>query len=608
MLAEDKLLGHLRAESIDDHVLAELVSEVVGPRDRFLSSTVLANLLATALLALAMYDKASVWVLGGWLALQLSFQGLRIFVPRLIWQHPPVDHEELRATFGKLNALSACSGVVWGVAGVLFFFPDSALHQSLLAVLLCGLAAGSVPANAMLRYGLLGSAAALLLFFIARLLWEGDIGHVLMAAMIAVYLVFVLRWGKHLNDLLVEAIRRRFENADLIEKLRQQTEAALLAKQHAEDANAAKSKFLAAASHDLRQPMHALRLLCGALLSENRVEEMHALTGHISRSVEALEMLFNSLLDVSKLDAGVVRPAISDFSVKCLFARLQDDFAPIAAEKRLSLHVRPSAAVLRTDAQLLEQVLRNLVTNAIRYTEKGRVVIGCRRRRGQWRIYVGDTGIGIPLPEQAKVFDEFHQVGNVERDRTKGLGLGLAIVRRLAGLLQLPIALHSRPGSGTLFVVDVPVGDSSGIVPEGSSVFPNLSFAGLRVVVIEDEGDIRLAMKALLQRWECDVLAVESLEGALEALVERGEGWVPQFAIADLRLRDGASGIGALRLLQARQSSRLPALIVTGDTSPERLRDAMASGFHLLHKPVAPARLRSIMRLGLEQPEAVGQG
>ncbi|NJD24750.1 MAG: response regulator [Betaproteobacteria bacterium] len=587
----------------DARILASLIGEAVGPRERFGANIVIANLLAGLLLAVGIHDRALPFLLAGWLALLFGLQTLRLLPVRLYWQAQPTSLADLRSWARRFNAISVASGSTWGLAGLLFYFPDSPQHQALLGVLLCGLAAGTVPALARLLPGMLGSATGILGFFILRLLWEGDRTHLVMAAMLAVYLVFVLNWGRNLNRLIVESLRQRFENADLVERLREQSEAALAAKRVAEEANVAKSRFLAAASHDLRQPMNALTLFAGVLANEQRPEEVRSLAGHIERSVVALGKLFNALLDISKLDAGVVQPVLADFRVEDLFRALRNDFEQLASAKGLRLHIRPTDAAVRTDPQLLERILRNLLANAVSYTPQGRIVVGCRRRGLRWRLYVADTGIGIPAMERERIFEEFHQVGNVERDREKGLGLGLAIVRRLAGLLALRVELRSREGHGTLFSIDLPGGSAPAAAPrEQVAAETGSGFPGLHVLVVDDENDIRLAMTAVLERWGCDVLASESLAHARAAMATRD--WVPHMAIADLRLRDGESGIAVLDALRAEAAGRLPALLITGDTSPERLQEIRESGYRFLHKPATAARLRALMRFELDSGRA----
>lgn len=572
-----------------DRVLADQVQDAATG----VPTTVAANLAASVLLVFVMSGQVSRWALYGWFAAQAAYQVLRVIVARAYWRHWPATNDGVRRWANRFTVMAILSGCAWGVTALLFFLPQSTMHLALLAVLLCGMAAGSSPANALLMTGLLGSSVAILGIFIVRLAWQDGSGYWPMAAMLVVYLGFVLHWGRSLHRVLVESLKRRHHNESLIDQLQRQTEAALSAQRRAEEANLAKSKFLAAASHDLRQPMHALVLFSGALIDEQRPAEAHALAHHIARSVDALEMLFNSLLDISKLDAGVTKPVVTDFYLDSLFSRLEDDFGGLAAGKRLALRIRPTGAVMRTDAQMLEQILRNLLSNALHYTERGGILVGCRRRGNAWRIDVVDTGIGIAAAEQERVFEEFYQVGNPERDRRKGLGLGLAIVRRLSKLLDVPVVLRSRFGRGSVFSVTVPAGTA---VPQVRSEVAELGayFDALRVLVVDDEPDVRLGLGLLLRGWGCDVLEAESHVQAVAAM--EAAQWQPEFAIVDFRLAEGKTGLEVLDWLHEHFGADLPGIVISGDIAAERLHEVQASGYPLLHKPVSPAKLRSVLR------------
>ena len=582
-----------RQDGENDQVLADQVREAIGVGGKAVRSTVTANILASGLLVLIMRGQVAETMLFGWLGVQVVFQLLRVVIARRYLSTPPVTGAQQRRWARALSALSILSGGLWGSAGILFYLPDSAAHQALLAILLCGLAAGSIPANAMMLPGLLGSSTAIIGLFVARIAWEGGANNWLMAAMLSLYLAFVLNWGRGLHSVLIDSLRRRHENLALIGQLQQQTETALQALRIAEEANIAKSRFLAAASHDLRQPMHALSLLSGALLEEGRPNEMKALTRHIARSVEALEMLFNSLLDITKLDAGITQPKPLVFRLEDVFERLRNDFQQLAENKYLRLHIRPTTALGHTDAQLLEQILRNLLANAVRYTESGGIVVGCRKRGKTWRIDVVDTGIGIPASERERIYDEFYQIGNPERDRTKGLGLGLAIVRRLANLLDMPLTMRSRVGKGTVFSLTVPLGTGPIQAPTQTRL-SGLDFDSLRVLIVDDEADVRLALALLLVGWGCDVLEAESLAQTRAEMA--AAKWQPELAIVDLRLRQEESGIDLLDWLRAHVDPTLRGMIITGDIATERLADIKSSGYALLHKPVAPAKLRALMQ------------
>lgn len=367
-------------------------------------------------------------------------------------------------------------------------------------------------------------------------------------------------------------------------------------------ANQAKTRFLAAASHDLRQPMHALGMFISQLRDMISFPEARKIVDHAELSVAAMESLLNALLDISRLDAGILTPRFEDFPVVVLLDRMENSFGPSAREKGLSFHVMPCSAWVHSDPVLLERILMNLVSNAMRYTEQGGIVIGCRRRSERLRIEVWDSGSGIPKDKQREIFQEFFQLANPERDRTKGLGLGLAIVERLAHLLNHHLDLASTPGRGSVFAVEAlraesrPVTDILNAMQAVPGALDNV-FA----VVIDDEAMVREGMRGLLTSWGCHVLTAASGEEALARLEEHER--MPDLIISDYRLPDNETGIEAIQRIQASLPVEIPAVLISGDTAPERLTEAKASGYHLLHKPVQPARLRTLLSRVLSEAE-----
>ena len=359
-------------------------------------------------------------------------------------------------------------------------------------------------------------------------------------------------------------------------------------------ANLAKSRFLAAASHDLRQPLHALNLFLDQRRSETDQVERSRLDAQIDAAVAAMNELFNSLLDISKLDAGVLAPSISEFPVDHLLKRIETTFAATARENGLRLRVVSSRAWVRSDFILLERILLNLVSNAVRYTERGGVVVGCRHRNGRLRIDVCDSGIGIPEDQRRNIFGEFYQLDGGEKDRRGGLGLGLAIVDRLCGLLDHPIELTSSVGSGSRFSVLVPSAPAG--TAQASLDVPRPlvdSERGKLVMVIDDNELVRDGMRGLLKSWGCLVVTAESEDAAMAKLAEHGRR--PDLIISDYHLAHGKTGFELIDRLRRACGAQIPAFLISGDTAPERLREASASGYYLLHKPVLPITLRSVV-------------
>ncbi|WP_431854416.1 PAS domain S-box protein [Azospirillum sp.] len=374
------------------------------------------------------------------------------------------------------------------------------------------------------------------------------------------------------------------------------------AKEAAEQANLAKSKFLAAASHDLRQPLQSLFLFAHVLEAQVAGSEKALGTlGALHKGLEAMKGLLDSLLDVSRLDAGSVTADVRSVQVADLLDALDTAYARIAANKALGWSVEPCDAVVHTDPTLLAQLLRNFVENAIRYTPRGGVRVTCHRiakdGAGDDRlaIEVHDTGIGIPAEHMASIWEEFHQVGNPERDREKGLGLGLAIVRRLSELLGHPVTARSEPGKGSVFAVEVPL-DPDGAPPALAAArsAPGPGAESRLVVVVEDDSIVLTALEALLTEWGYEVLTASSGAEAMERI--RADGRLPDVLVSDYRLRAGEVGTQAIRLIRQTCGHPIPGVLLTGETAGAALRDAAAEGLLVVHKPVLPTELDDALR------------
>jgi signal transduction histidine kinase/CheY-like chemotaxis protein len=365
-------------------------------------------------------------------------------------------------------------------------------------------------------------------------------------------------------------------------------------------ANTYKSRFFAAASHDLRQPLHALNLFVGHLQAETDPAERRRLVARVDAAIQAMNELFNALLDVSRLDAGVLEPNLTEFPVEQLLMRVESTFAETAHEKGLRLRVVPSRSWARSDFILLERILFNLASNAVRYTTRGGVVIGCRRRGERLTLEVWDSGPGIPENQQQEIFAEFYQFAPPEQDRRGGLGLGLAIVERLGRLLDHPVELASRPGQGSRFSVSVPLIRNRRGPAEVQATPATIAdpVRGRLVVVIDDDALVLDAMCGTLRSWGCRVVAADSDAAALARI--RALGQPPDVIISDYRLAGEQTGIQAIERLCAALGRAVPAFLVSGDTAPERLREASERGYHLLHKPVPPMALRALLNRQLK--------
>jgi CheY-like chemotaxis protein len=332
--------------------------------------------------------------------------------------------------------------------------------------------------------------------------------------------------------------------------------------------------------------------------------------GNVRQCAEIMDDMFLALLDLSRLDAQVVAPRIERFPIAAILSRLKVEFAPQAKAKGLQLRVARCSAWIESDMSLVEQILRNLIANAIRYTETGMILVGCRRTGTALRLAVYDTGIGISPSQQKSVFEEFCQVGNAGRDRTKGLGLGLAIVQRLGRLLSTPITLISALGQGSMFAVDVPrvEGQQQSLAESSAPGTPTPvssdTLAGKLIVVVDDEAAILDGMRILLEQWGCTVVTALSGDDALATLSSIGQ--VPDVLICDYRLRLHESGIEVIEQLRSEFNQDIPALMVTGEIAPERLQATLAYDLVVLHKPLNSNALRhALIRLMREYTDGV---
>ena len=408
------------------------------------------------------------------------------------------------------------------------------------------------------------------------------------------------------DNIRLMAMRLATVRQDLEQQVDQATLALRQKKDEAEQANLAKSRFLAAASHDLRQPTHALGMFVSRLAQLQHNAETQALVSNLEASVRAMQNLLDGLLDISRLEAQAVQVAIKPFAIAPLILQLQQDLAPVARAKGLHFRIHACPYWVMSDAVLLYRILLNLVSNSLRYTAQGGVLVACRPRENgaKLQIQVWDTGIGISPEHQQEVFKEFYQVGNVARDRDKGMGLGLSIVQRTAELLRHPVVLTSRLGVGTRVTLTLPT--VPGMLGTPPVAMPELQLGddltGARVLVIEDDALVRSALVGLLGGWGMEVHEASGVMGAL-ALVSGGLR--PDVLLSDYRLQNGDDGLGAVDELRVALNHKVPACLLSGDTDAALMMKAQASGLTLLHKPVRPAKLRNLLRrLLADQPLA----
>lgn len=572
----------------DDRVIAEELRLVLDG----VSQSIAVGFLVSTLMLVVLWPFAPPLVLIGWYAAflieRISAAAFARRARRIVDEPRRAARVERILFLSKIVEGSILGSLLW-IALPLQVPPISILTMSLLGAT-CSNGVSLLAPRRHLYLALVAPVATLA----ATALWSlgGTPYHVLAICSV---LFVVGQYGQVVlgSRRVRESIELRFENVSLVEQLRAETDAAHRARADAEYANTAKSHFLAAASHDLRQPIHALGLFLQALNQTDLAGPQRRILQNAQAANVASTDMLNTLLDFSRLEAGVVTPRPEAFEIQPLLDRIENDLAHLADAKQLIYRTLPTDVAILSDPALLELILRNLVLNAIRYTERGGLLIGCRRRGEAISIEIFDTGIGIPPDKREEIFREFYQLGNPERDRQKGLGLGLAIARGLATAMGHSLTLSSRPGRGSVFRILVPRAfDTASAVDRGLEAPVNDRLTGAHIVIVDDDAIVRDAMVALLTAWGC---VCRTFEGPDEALSHLPAESVPDILICDYRLRDGRTGAETIAMLRRHWGRAVPAMLVTGDTAPLRMREALESGVPLVHKPVRPELLRETL-------------
>ena len=560
-----------RDETVTDEYLRVLATQASRvPLPVFVADLIIASFAA---------DHFPVMVWGSWLviitAILLTRWRMLTRLPSM--QDISIDRRERIAV-----SLSLANGLVHGAS--LLFFPEFTLaERSIQTLLLAGLMTGAVGTTAgHLRTYMAFTLPVISSLAIAWAMFPVPGSNILIQLGIPVLMLFLglvlVGLAKEYSTFFTESFRIRNQQVEMNERLQEALDDAV-------SANEAKTRFLASASHDLRQPIHALSLFTGALMRRKHSTETTEILSHLNTAVENLASQMSTLLDMSKLDAGVVETHPAPLDLQACLEQLRLEFSAEAAEKQLHFELvgnRPAHVV--TDSEHFDRIMRNLLSNALRYTDKGSIRIELAHDGNDWAITVRDTGRGIPQSEQQRIFDEFYQVDNPHRDRTQGLGLGLAIVKRLTDLLGIRIELASQEHVGTAITLRLPQHQYQ----EGSHVEKpaSISLEGVRILCVDDEIEVRAALETLLKDMGCAVQCAEGTEHA----VERAREDKPDILIADLRLAHEDDGIRAIREIREIYPG-LPALLITGDTAPDRLNLAKETGITLLHKPVSSEEL-----------------
>jgi signal transduction histidine kinase len=577
-----------------------LDSAIASEKRRLLDEGTLADVLgsvgAVMVVSLAEYGHADHASIMAWAGGMLGVLMLQLAFPRVL------KHEPDQRFLSSFAVLAVVLGLAWASC-VLLVRPDDFSFEAFVVLALCVIfTAGSV-FNAHYLPALYGFQLAglgcLSLIYAVR---GGTIAWAI-AAGFAILMWTLIGYGRAFHRGLVRAVELGFENARLVDELTHKTQAL-------EQANTAKTRFLASASHDLRQPLHAMSLLVGLLGERARGQKgLEDLIRRVEQSAEVMESLLNGILDISRLDAGVERPELATLSTRDLLERIERQFAPLAGLRGLRLHVHAGPQWVTSDPVLLMRMLDNLVSNALRYTAEGGVVVGARPRGDAVAFEVWDTGTGIPADKIDEVFQEFVQLHNPQRDRSMGLGLGLSIVRRTARLLGHRVEVASRLGRGSMFRVLVPRTQ-----PPSASSVPALAAApqppsrldGLRVLIVDDVQPIRFALQGLLEAWGCECLVAGDGVEALQQLAAHGVRR-PDAIVCDYRF-ERETGVALVARLREVLGDDVPALIVTGDVTAAQLIDISSSDLPVMHKPVSPASLRAWLSSVVRTPAGAMAG
>jgi signal transduction histidine kinase/ActR/RegA family two-component response regulator len=576
---------------------ADLDADCVRLAYAHLPSIAISAMVSSVVLAWIGHAEVSTLRIIAWLGAVWLNAAIRLgLYQRFNRQRPRND--ELLAWRRTLFAIMGISGAVYGSVILLPAHEPSMLLFAITGLAAAGHIAGGTQSIVAIPPVMAISAVTLM----APLIWvsvHSSSEEVrALSIMLAAYLITVAALSKQNYRALRDSFRLRYENLDLAKSLAQRNAAEAQAREAAEAAGLDKTRFLAAASHDLRQPLHAMTMFVSALKAEALPARSAHLVSRIDATVDALQQQLDSLLDISRLDAGVITAQPRSFPVASLVRQVEAVFGDLAQQKGLRLRVRPSQLWIHADPDMVAQMLRNLVANAIRYTSSGTVLVAFRQRGSNVRLQVWDTGIGIPVDQQKEIFREFHQLGNPERDRTKGVGLGLAIVERLARLLETRVEVRSRVQRGSVFWFDVPgtapALDSNG-APIGRAVTEpptrpsSPSMTALNILVVEDDALVRESLGLLLQSWGHHVVQADDTESSLAVVRQQR---AIDAIVTDFRLPHEQTALDVLAAIRSELGTLPPVLIITGETAPAQLRLLQSAGHQVLHKPVATHVLR----------------
>ena len=487
---------------------------------------------------------------------------------------------------------SFLTGGVWALLPFTLFVVDDINFLMLTIVIYCGYVSGALSVTTSNRASFLSFAIGISLPLITRLVIEGEPIHLTICALMVFYISMLFYVSSSLQVLFIDATRSELNNTKLLRQLETEKEAV-------EQAVASKDRFLASVSHDLRQPLNAISLFVDVLIPMQSNTAAPPILSKVKQSLKALSDMMHGLLDISKLDANAVSVTPQSFCLTTNINQILDEYREKTTHLVLNNEMTSPINVF-TDPVVLNRVLRNLIDNAVKYTEQGEVTIQARQSDTHISVIIKDTGIGISKENLSIIFDEFEQLNNPERNREKGLGLGLAIVKRLCKLSDIDLEIQSKLGAGTTIRLTIEPSTentdsiSSKLIEKETASEELLK--GACLAIVDDESDILFGLQQLLNQWGCSLAIGHSQDELMLDLREKK--WVPDAILSDLRLKGGAQGIDLIQALHEEYNKEIPAILITGDTAPERVKEVKKTGIEVMYKPIEPDVLkRNILKL-----------
>ena len=525
-------------------------------------------------------ELADPWVLVWAFAMHLNQLVRYLFTLRYLAAFEAAEQDPRWARF--FIFLMGVNGVTWGLAPLMFFPEADTVLMSFISLVTLGIYSGGLAWMAPVKAAVMSYSLPIMVMLTLALLVQDEYIFKLASVMTLIYLMNSWKFVLQHHQLLTDSLMDRYEKVALADKLARQVELV-------EKASEEKTRFLAAASHDLRQPLHAIALFSAVLERALAQSHHHDTASRMANSVRLLGSSLDAMLDISRLDAGTIEVNRRPVALQRLFEALNSLFSAQAGEKDLELRVRPSPLWVDTDADLLQRMLTNLVANALKYTHEGGVLVVARQRQGAVWIEVRDTGLGMAREELGRIFNEFYQINNPGRDRSMGLGIGLSIVNRISQLLDHPIEVRSRLGKGSTFRLKLPLAQPVACPPkEIATPAPGQETAWPeRVLVLDDEKDILHAISSLLLQHGIEATCVSTPEQARAALQAQDAANPHEVLLCDVRLANGEDGLAFAADLVVRMPLPPQVILITGETAANKLQRLRESGFEVLFKPVS---------------------